>query len=136
MPRPDDKNVIGTEWVFKKQNCVSLSTAQAEYIAAGSCYTQLLWMKHMLTDYGFKQGLLSLFCANTSASNLSKNLVLHSRNKHIEIRYHFIRNLVEEQLLELTIISTEHQLADLFTKPLDNLHFTSLRKAIGVCDMD
>jgi hypothetical protein len=123
-------------WHSKKQNCVSLSTAQAEYVAAGSCCTQLLWMKHMLADYGFKQGLLSLFCDNTSAINISKNPVLHSRTKHIEIRYHFIRNLVEEQLLELTFIPTEQQLADLFTKPLDNLRFTSLRKAIGVCDMD
>jgi hypothetical protein len=123
-------------WHSKKQNGVSLSTIQAEYIAAGSCCTQLLWMKHMLADYGFKQGLLSLFCDNTSAINISKNCVLHSRTKHIEIRYHFIRNLVEEQLLELTFILIEQQLVDLFAKPLDNLRFTSLRKAIVVCDMD
>lgn len=90
----------------------------------------------MLTDYGFIQGLLSLLCDNTSTINISKNPVLHSRTKHIEIRYHFIRNLVEEQLLELTFIPTEQQLADFLTKPLDNLRFTSLRKAIGVCDMD
>ena len=123
-------------WHSKKQNCVSLSTAQAEYIAAGSCCTQLLWMKQMLSDYGFKQGMLSLFCDNTSAINISKNPVLHSRTKHIEIRYHFIRNLVEEKLLELSFIPTEQQLADLFTKPLDNARFTSLRQAIGVGNND
>ena len=120
-------------WHSKKQNCVSLSTAQAEYIAARSCCTQLLWMKHMLEDYGFQQGKLSLFCDNTSAINISKNPVLHSRTKHIEIRYHFIRNLVDDDLLEMSFIPTENQLADLFTKPLDNARFESLRKAIGIC---
>ena len=120
-------------WHSKKQNCVYLSTAQAEYIAAGSCCTQMLWMKHMLHDYGFPQGMLSLFCDNTSAINISKNPVLHSRTKHIEIRYHFIRKLVEDEMLELSFIPTEKQLADLFTKPLDNLRFECLRKAIGVC---
>ena len=121
-------------WHSKKQNCTSLSTAQAEYVAAGSCCTQLMWMKQMLADYGFQQGTLSLFCDNTSAINISKNPVLHSRTKHIEIRYHFIRGLVEEKLLELTFIPTEKQLADLFTKPLDNARFLSLCKAIGLCD--
>ena len=89
----------------------------------------------MLGEYGFKQGMLSLFCDNTSAINISKNPVLHSRTKHIEIRYHFIRNLVEDKVLELCFIPTEHQLADLFTKPLDSSRFVSLRKAIGVCDL-
>ncbi|PRQ53257.1 putative RNA-directed DNA polymerase [Rosa chinensis] len=120
-------------WHSKKQNCVSLSTAEAEYIAAGSCCTQMLWMKQMLNDYGFPQGKLSIFCDNTSAINISKNPVQHSRTKHIDIRYHFIRDLVDANILELEFIPTENQLADLFTKPLDNLRFESLRKSIGVC---
>ncbi|KAM2537704.1 hypothetical protein TB2_023225 [Malus domestica] len=120
-------------WHSKKQNCVSLSTTKAEYIAAGSCCTQLLWMKQMLRDYGLHQNAFSISCDNTSAINISKNPVQHSRTKHIDIRHHFIRVLVEEKVLVLDYIATEHQLADLFTKPLDTHRFETLRKALGLC---
>ena len=64
----------------KKQNSVSLSTAEVEYIAVGSCYTQLLWMKKLLHDYGIPQETMCVFCDNTSAINLSKNLVHSIQN--------------------------------------------------------
>ena len=86
-------------WMSKKQNFVSLSTAEVEYIAAGSCYTQLLWMKKLLHDYGIPQDTMCVFCDNTSVINLSKNLVQHSKLKHIEIRYHFIQDLVEDKVV-------------------------------------
>ncbi|PRQ39089.1 putative RNA-directed DNA polymerase [Rosa chinensis] len=82
-------------WHSKKQNCISLSTAEAEYVAAGSCCTQMIWMKQMLRDYGIPQGKLTIFCDNSSAINISKNPVQHSQTKHIDMRYHFIRDLVE-----------------------------------------
>ena len=62
-------------WLSKKQNSISLSTAEAEYIAAGSCCTQLLWMKQMMSDYGFEMERLTIYCDNTSAINISKNPV-------------------------------------------------------------
>lgn len=102
-------------------------------MAAGSCCTQMLWMKQMLRDYGFSQGKLNIFCDNTSAINISKNPVQHSRTKHIDLRYHFIRDLVEKDILELSFVPTEHQLADILTKPLDTDRFETLRNAIGVC---
>ena len=74
----------------KKQNLVSLSMAEAEYIAAGSCLAQLLWMRKLLHDYGINQDTMCVLCDNTSAINLSKNPVQHSKSKHIEIGYHFI----------------------------------------------
>ena len=77
-------------WISKKQNSVSLSTAEAEYIAVRSCYAQLLWIGKFLHDYGITQEIMCVFCDNTSAINLSKNLVQHSKSKHIEIWYHFI----------------------------------------------
>ncbi|KAL1215127.1 Retrovirus-related Pol polyprotein from transposon RE1 [Cardamine amara subsp. amara] len=122
-------------WHSKKQNSVSLSTAEAKYIALGSCCTQLLWMKHMAEDYGMTSDSLLIYCDNESAINIAKNPVQHSRTKHINIRHHFICELVEEKLVIVDHVSTEFQLADLFTKPLDFNRFVSLRKAIGVCEI-
>ncbi|KAL9145431.1 hypothetical protein ABFS82_13G041900 [Erythranthe guttata] len=120
-------------WYSKKQNSISVSNAACEYIAAGSCCTQLLWMQHMLNDYGFHEKLLHIFCDNESAINISKNTVQHSRTKHIDLRHHFIRKLVEQKRVTIDYVSTNNQLADIFTKPLDFLRFDSLRKALGIC---
>ena len=119
-------------WMSKKKNFVSLSTAKAEYIAARSCYTQLLWMKNLINDYGIPQDSMCVFCDNTSAINLSKNTIQHSKLKHIEIRYHFIRDLVEDKVVCLEFIHTDNQKADIFTKPLDGPRFESLLKTIDV----
>jgi hypothetical protein len=84
---------VGTNlvvWMSRKQASISLSTAEAEYIAAGSCCTQLLWMEKLLCDYGFTHGTMVIHCDNTNAINISKNPVQHSRTKHINIRHHFI----------------------------------------------
>ena len=119
-------------WISKKQNFVSLSTVEAEYIVAGSFCTQLLWMKKLLHDYGIPQNTMCVFCNNTNAINLSKNPIQHSKSKHIEIRYHFIRDLVEDKVACLEFIHTDNQKVDIFTKPLDSPWFESLRKTIGV----
>ncbi|RVW80493.1 Retrovirus-related Pol polyprotein from transposon TNT 1-94 [Vitis vinifera] len=72
-------------WMSKKQNSVSLSTTKAKYIVAGSCCSQLLWIKQMLRDYRIDQGTMVVFCDNTSAINISKNLVLHSRTNPLTL---------------------------------------------------
>jgi len=69
-----------------------LSTTEAEYIAAGSYCAQTIWLKHQLSDFGLNLSKIPLLCDNTSAINLNKNPVEHSRNKHIEIQHHFIRD--------------------------------------------
>ena len=122
-------------WMSKKQNSISLSTAEAKYIAVGSYCTQLLWMQKLLHDYGIFQEHLTIYCDNTSAINITKNPVQHSRTKHIEIQHHFIRELVEDGTLTLEFIYTDDQKADLFTKPLDNKCFEFLRQNIGVISM-
>ncbi|WJX62481.1 hypothetical protein P8452_47473 [Trifolium repens] len=120
-------------WFNKKQNCVSLSTAEAEYIAAGSSCSQLLWMKQMLGEYNVQQDVLTLYCDNLSAINISKNPIQHSRTKHIDIRHHFIRDLVEDNIVTLEHVATENQLADIFTKALDANRFEVLRGKLGIC---
>jgi len=129
---------VGTNlvaWMSRKQSYISLSTAEAEYIVFGSYCTQMIWMKKLLCDYGFTQDTMVIHCDNTSAINISKNLVQHSHTKHIDNRHHFIRDLVESRVVSLSFMPTDNQLADILTKPLNGSRFESLRKAIGVCDM-
>ena len=94
-------------WFSKKQNSVALSTAEAEYIAAGSCCAQILWIKQQLKDFGIILSETPIHCDNTSAINLSKNPVQHSRSKHIEIRHHFIRDHVNSGDVILEYVCTE-----------------------------
>ncbi|KAA0064105.1 gag-pol polyprotein [Cucumis melo var. makuwa] len=106
---------------------------EAEYIAAGSGCTQLIWMKNMLHEYGFDQDTMTLYCDNMSAIDISKNPVQHSRTKHIDIRHHFIRELVEEKVIKLDHVRSYLQLVDIFTKPLDASSFEYLRAGLGMC---
>ncbi|KAK2375338.1 putative mitochondrial protein [Trifolium repens] len=120
-------------WFSKKQNCVALSTAEAEYIAAGSSCSQLVWMKQMLKEYDVEQDALTLYCDNMSAINISKNPVQHSKTKHIDIRHHYIRDLVENKIVVLEHVGTKEQIADIFTKALDAVQFENLRGKLGIC---
>ncbi|GKA20705.1 hypothetical protein Tco_0700694 [Tanacetum coccineum] len=88
------------------------------------CCANILWMKSQLSDYDIQYKMVPIFCDNTSAFSISKNPVLHSRTKHIDIRYHFIRDHIIKGDIELYFILTEYQLDDIFTKPLDEPTFT------------
>jgi hypothetical protein len=81
-------------WASKKQNLVALSTAEAEYIDAGHCCAQLLWMRQTLSDYGYKLRKVPLLCDNESAIRMADNPIEHSRTKHTDIRYHFLRDVI------------------------------------------
>ena len=94
-------------WHSKKQACVALSTVEAEYIAVGSCYAQILWIKQQLEDFGLKISKVPLLCDNTSFINLTKNHIQHSRTKHIEIRHHFIRDHITNGDCEIKFVSTK-----------------------------
>ena len=139
----DKKSTSGTchllgsslvSWNGKKQDCVTLSTLEAEYIVVGSCCAQSLWMKQQLEDFEVNLGHISLICDNTSAINLTKNPIVHSRTKHIEIRHHFLRDLVLKGDCCIEFIDSEHQLADIFTKPLARDRFFFIRNELGILD--
>ncbi|XP_061352084.1 secreted RxLR effector protein 161-like [Gastrolobium bilobum] len=121
-------------WHSKKQASVALSTAEAEYIAAGSCVAQVLWMKQQLLDYGLKLETIPILCNNTSAINLTKNPIQHSRTKHIDIRHHFIRDHVSKRDVEINFVDTTKQLADIFTKSLPRDTYERLRMELGLFD--
>lgn len=110
-------------WFSKKQNCVSLSTAEAKYIAAVNSYTQLLWIKQMLFEYGINQESLVLYYYNMCAINISKNPMQHIQTKHIDIRHHFIRELVETEVITLEHVHSSVQLADILIWELLGLCF-------------
>jgi len=122
-------------WFSKKQHSIATSTAEAEYVAAGSCCAQILWMKQQLMDYGVECKEVKIMCDNTSAIAITQNPVLHSRTKHIDIKYHFIRDHVEKKDITLEYVATEEQLADIFTKALCENRFSQLRLELGMIEL-
>jgi hypothetical protein len=120
-------------WLRKKQSSISLSTAEAEYIAATSCCTEVLWMKKNLTDIQFEYDEpIPIYCDNTSTINISKNPVMHSKTKHIPIKYHFLREQVVEKNIRFECVGTKEQVEDIFTKPLPREAFEYLRQRLRV----
>ncbi|GKB29736.1 hypothetical protein Tco_0869137 [Tanacetum coccineum] len=110
--------------------------SKAEYVAAAGCCVNILKIKSQLTDYDIIYEKVPIFCDNTSAIAISNNLVLHSRTKHIDIRYHFIRDHILKGDIELNFIPTQYQLADIFTKPLDEPTFKRLIVKLGMLNID
>jgi hypothetical protein len=120
-------------WQSQKQKIVALSSCEAEYIAATTAACQGVWLARLLAELKSEQAdAVTLRIDNESAIALSKNPVFHDRSKHIDVRYHYIRECVEEDRVKLQSIGTEEQLADILTKALGRERFCELRSRIGV----
>ncbi|KAL0356269.1 UNVERIFIED_CONTAM: Retrovirus-related Pol polyprotein from transposon RE1 [Sesamum radiatum] len=120
-------------WASKKQATVAQSSAEAEYIAAAAASNQATWLRRILEDMGEKQEEpTTIYCDNKSAIAITKNPVQHNRTKHIDIKYHALREATTRGEIELKYCSTEEQLADMFTKALPRDKFEELRMKIGV----
>jgi hypothetical protein len=123
-------------WSSKKQPIVTLSTTEAEFISATSCACQAIWLRRILQQLGQNQKeSTTIHCDNSSAIKLCKNPVLHGRSKHIDVRFHFIRELTNMGVVEVIHCNTQNQIADIMTKPLKNDAFVKLRGLMGICSM-
>ncbi|GJR03530.1 retrovirus-related pol polyprotein from transposon TNT 1-94 [Tanacetum coccineum] len=119
-------------WISKKQDCTAMSSTEAEYVALSASCAQVMWMRTQLKDYGFNYNKIPLYCDSQSAIAISCNPVQYSRNKHIHTRYHFIKEQVENGIIELYFFITEYQLANMFTKALPEDRFQYLVRRIGM----
>ena len=120
-------------WTSKNQSCTSQSTAEAEYVVAAINYTNIVWIKHLFKGMGEEiTKLVILYCDNTIAINISKNSVMHAKTTHIAIKYHYVRELVEDKEVKMEYVNSKEQIADIFTKPLPKDAFEYLRVKLGV----
>jgi hypothetical protein len=120
-------------WSSRRQKCVSQSTTEAEYVAASESCKEAVWLKCLLSEFGeLDNQPVKILCDNQSAIKSIHNPEFHQRTKHIDVRYHFIRQLQEDGIIDATYVPSKEQKADIFTKPLPKPDFERMRKKLGV----
>ncbi|GJZ47234.1 retrovirus-related pol polyprotein from transposon TNT 1-94 [Tanacetum coccineum] len=120
-------------WSSKKQPIVTLSSCEVEYVAATSCVCHTIWLRSMLKELHMEQeDATEIYVDNKSAIDLAKNLVYHDQSKHINTRFHFIRECIARKDVRVIHTSSKDQVADIFTKPLNEQDFTRQRMMLGV----
>lgn len=123
-------------WVSQKQRVIALSSCEAEYMAATTAACQSIWLRGLLSEISGQQvGAVTLCVDNRSAIELMKNPILHGRSKHIDVRFHFIRECIERGELVVKYVPTQEQRADILTKSLGRVKFEEMKKLIGVQDL-
>jgi hypothetical protein len=123
-------------WQLVKQQVVTLSSCEAEYIVASTALTQTLWLVRLLGGLlGRDTGVVKLRVDSKSALALAKNSIFHERSKRIRVRYHFIRGYLEEGSFKACYINTKDQLVDLLTKPLRRIKFLELCSRIRMVQL-
>ncbi|GJU52412.1 hypothetical protein Tco_1226126 [Tanacetum coccineum] len=123
-----------TSWFSKKQTTLAISTIEVEYVSPGKACQQAIWIKQALVDYDIKLNDILVLCDNKGAIDLSKNHVLHSRNKHIEIRHHFLQDNVQKGNISIEKVSSKDNIADILTKLLKLEPFNLLRLGLGLME--
>ena len=123
-------------WSSKKQPTVALSSTEAEYRGAVVAACEVVWLRKLLGDLSiFVDDPVVIHCDNMSSIQLARNPVFHARTKHIEVHYHFIRKRVLAGDIDLVYVSTQDQVADIFTKALGAEKLRGFRSMLGLLDM-
>jgi len=126
-------NDAAVNWSLKKQGIVTLSSTEAEYVVATASACHCVWIKEVLRQIGVEDcDCVNIYCDNSSTIKLSKNPVMHRRTKHIDVRYHYLRDLSSQGKVRLVFCGTLEQVADIMTKPIKLYQFVKLRKLLGV----
>jgi len=122
-------------WSSRKQSSIAQSIAEAEYTAASAASREAVWLRKLLSDL-FRTELepTVIHCDNQSCIKLTENPVFHDRSKHIEMRYHYIRDMIQRKFLSLLYVPTAEQTADIFTKPLPLIKFGYFHDKLGVAE--
>jgi hypothetical protein len=124
-------------WQSRKQSSIALSTAEAEYIAACSASCEAIWLRKLLTSlFDLEMEATTILCDNQSCIKMTENLVFRDKSKYIEIRYHYIRDMVQRGALKLLYVSTDEQVADVLTKPLSRVKFVHFQDKLGIVRKD
>ncbi|MCO5570715.1 hypothetical protein L7F22_024443 [Adiantum nelumboides] len=119
-------------WRSRLQTCVTQSTTEAEYVAASEACKKAIWLGRLMTDLGIKEETPMLYCDSQSAIQLARNPVYHSKTKHVDVKYHSIREMVEDKQVQLVKVHTTDNPADLLTKGLPRECFAHCRKLLGI----
>lgn len=115
---------------------MTLSTTEAEYVAASACVCQAFWFRHILKELGYEvEASTTILCDNTSVIQLSRNLVFYGKCKHIDLRFQFLREMVNNRVIKLKQCGTQEQTAYILTKPLKREAFEDMKNRLRVCSV-
>jgi hypothetical protein len=122
-------------WCLRKQSSVALSTAEAEYIALSVPVREVVWLRKLLTDlFNHEMDPTIIHCDKQSCVKLFENPMFHDRSKHIEIKYHYIIDMVQRNIVHVQYLPTHEKIADIFTKPLAKTKFNCFRESLGLVE--
>ena len=119
-------------WTSRAQKTMALSSTEAEYMALSDCSHQVVWMHTLLGELGYRLKPVPICGDNQGSIFIASNPITEKRSKHIDIRYHYIRKVIERKLVELFFIDGENNPADMLTKNLGRVKFYKFRALLGL----
>lgn len=122
-------------WESNKQRTVALSSTEAEYMALSEASKEAIYLKNVLSELIKYDSSVTVFNDNQSANKLSLNPVFHKRSKHIDVKHHFVREAISENLVNVEYLRTDEMTADILTKSLPNVKHSKFVKKLGLMEL-